>query len=76
MTWNKSEGELRELLDEATTWHPNIKLDYQIGQSLPFLDVFLINQNGILSTSTYLITSQVLNLTFYHSSLTILDMSL
>lgn len=53
MTWNKSERELRELLNAANTWHPNIKLDYQIGQSLPFLDVFLINQNGILSTSTY-----------------------
>ena len=53
MTWNKSERELMELLDEANTWHPNINLDYEIGQSLPFLDVFLINQNGILSTSTY-----------------------
>ena len=53
MTWNKSEEELRNLLDEANTWHSNIKLDYQIGQSLPFLDVFLTNQNGILSTSIY-----------------------
>ena len=53
MTWNKSERELRKLLDEANTWHPNIKLDYQIGPSLPFLDVFLTNQNGILSTSIY-----------------------
>ncbi|CAF0897703.1 unnamed protein product [Didymodactylos carnosus] len=45
--------ELRKLLDESNTWHPNIKLDYQIGKSLPFLDVFLTNQNGILSTSIY-----------------------
>ena len=53
MTWNKSEQELRKRLDEANTWHPNIKLDYQIGKSLPFVDVFLTNQNGILSTSIY-----------------------
>lgn len=54
MTWNRSEGELRRLLNEAhNTWHPNIKLDYQIGRSLPFLDVLLINENGSLSTSIY-----------------------
>ena len=53
MTWNKSEQKLRKLLDEANTWHPHIKLDYQIGQSLPFLDVFLMNQNGLLSTTIY-----------------------
>ena len=53
MTWNKSERELRQLLDEANTWHPNIRLDYQIVLSLPFLDVFLTNQNGILSASIY-----------------------
>ncbi|CAF2066532.1 unnamed protein product [Rotaria magnacalcarata] len=33
--------------------HPNIKLDYKIGNSLPFLDVQLINNNGILSTCVY-----------------------
>ena len=53
MTWNKSEQELRKLLDEANTWHHNIKLDYQIGRGLPFLDVLLTSQNGILSPSIY-----------------------
>ncbi|CAF4396824.1 unnamed protein product, partial [Adineta steineri] len=53
MTWNRSERELKELLDQANTWHPNIKLDYRISQSLPFLDVLLTNNNGILSTSVY-----------------------
>ncbi len=33
--------------------HPNIKLGYKIGQSLPYLDVILTNSNGILSTSVY-----------------------
>ncbi|CAM4828303.1 unnamed protein product, partial [Rotaria magnacalcarata] len=53
MTWNRSEEELRKFLDDVNTWHPNIKLDYKIGNSLPFLDVQLTNNNGILSTSVY-----------------------
>ncbi|CAM4973834.1 unnamed protein product [Rotaria socialis] len=53
MTWNRSEGELRKLLDDVNTWYPNIKLDYKIGNSLPFLDVQLTNNNGILSTCVY-----------------------
>ncbi len=53
MTWNKSEQELRKLLDEANQWHPNIKLEYKISQSLPFLDVCLTNDNGVLVTSVY-----------------------
>ncbi|CAF3585863.1 unnamed protein product [Rotaria socialis] len=53
MTWNRSEEELRKLLDDVNTWHPNIKLDYKIGYSLPFLDVQLTNNNGILSTCVY-----------------------
>jgi hypothetical protein len=53
MTWNKSEKDLIELLDQANAWHRNIKLDYKISQSLPFLDVLLTNKNGILFTSVY-----------------------
>jgi hypothetical protein len=53
LSWNKSEQELKNLLNEANQWHPNIKLDYIISQSLPFLDVLITNQNGILSTSVY-----------------------
>jgi len=53
MTWNKSEQELRKLLDEANQWHPNIKLEYKISQSLPFLDVCLTNDSGVLLTSVY-----------------------
>ncbi|CAF3449156.1 unnamed protein product, partial [Rotaria socialis] len=43
----------RKLLDDVNTWHPNIKLDYKIGNSLLFLDVQLTNNNDILSTSVY-----------------------
>jgi hypothetical protein len=53
MTWNKSEEELRKILDDANTWHPNIKLDYKISKRLPFLNVLVTNNNGILSTSVY-----------------------
>ncbi|CAF1315870.1 unnamed protein product [Rotaria sp. Silwood1] len=53
MTWNKSEETLQDLLHQANTWHPNIKLEYKIGKNLPFLDVFFTNNNGILTTSVY-----------------------
>ncbi|CAF1293478.1 unnamed protein product [Rotaria sp. Silwood1] len=53
MTWNRSENGLKHLLNEANTWHPNIKLEYKISKSLLFLDVVLTNNNGMLSTSVY-----------------------
>ncbi|CAF1440935.1 unnamed protein product [Adineta steineri] len=53
ITWNTSEEKLRNFLDDANTWHLNIKLDYQIGKSLPFLNVLVTNNNGILTTSVY-----------------------
>ncbi|CAF4434834.1 unnamed protein product, partial [Rotaria socialis] len=40
-------------IDDANTWHLNIKLDYKIKKSLPFLDVLLTNNNGTLATSVY-----------------------
>ncbi|CAF4740787.1 unnamed protein product, partial [Rotaria sp. Silwood2] len=40
-------------LEAANKFHPNIKLDYHIGKSIPFLDVLLTNNNGILSSSIY-----------------------
>ncbi|CAF1540808.1 unnamed protein product, partial [Rotaria sordida] len=52
-TWNDSQEELEKLLNKLNCHHPNIKLEYKIGQSLPFLDVLLTNNNGILSTSVY-----------------------
>ncbi|CAF1539977.1 unnamed protein product [Rotaria magnacalcarata] len=53
MTWNKSENALKQILENANSWHPNIKLEYKIGKSLPFLDILLTNINGTLSTSVY-----------------------
>lgn len=53
MTRNRSEQELKVLLDAENEWHTYIKLDYQISQSLPFLDVLLTNNNGFLVSSVY-----------------------
>ena len=52
-TWNGSEEEAKEFLEEANKCHPNIKLTYQIAKSLPFLDVLIGINDGILSSSVY-----------------------
>jgi len=44
---------INQMLDEANSFHPNIKLVRQIGTSVSFLDVFIENKNGILATSVY-----------------------
>jgi hypothetical protein len=41
------------MLDEANSFHPNIKLVRQIGTSVSFLDVFIKNKDGVLETSVY-----------------------
>ena len=41
------------MLDEANNLHPNIKLVRQIGTSVSFLDLFIENKNGVLTTSVY-----------------------
>ena len=41
------------MLDEANNFHPSIKLVRQIGEKLPFLDVYFENKNGILTTSVH-----------------------
>ena len=53
MIWNQSREDLIRLMDKANTWHTNIKFEYNVGQTVPFLDVLLTNQNGIISTSVY-----------------------
>ncbi|CAF1459893.1 unnamed protein product [Adineta steineri] len=52
-TSNDSEENIKRILEEANRFHPNIKLEYHIGQNLPFLDVNLHNNNGQLSSSVY-----------------------
>jgi len=52
-TSNESIEIIQQLLEDANTWHPNIKLKAQIGTSLPFLDVLVSNREGILHTAVY-----------------------
>ncbi|CAF4927880.1 unnamed protein product, partial [Rotaria socialis] len=44
---------VQQLLKDANGWHPNIKLESNIGSSVPFLDILLTNNNGVLHTSVY-----------------------
>ena len=44
---------VQQLLKDANGWHPNIKLEAHIGSSVPFLDVLVRNQQGVLHTSVY-----------------------
>jgi hypothetical protein len=44
---------INQMLDEANKFHPNIKLVRQIGTSVSFLDVYIENKNGTLTTSVY-----------------------
>lgn len=54
-TSNESEDKIKQLLEKANQFHPNIKLEYHIGKTLPFLDVLINNNNdnGTLSSSLY-----------------------
>ena len=41
------------MLDEANNLHLNIKLVRQIDTSVSFLDLFIENKNGVLTTAVY-----------------------
>jgi hypothetical protein len=52
-TSNESIETTQELLQDANKWHPSIKLQAQIGTSVPFLDVLVTNHQGVLHTALY-----------------------
>ena len=52
-TWNGSKEDLEKLLKKINDHHSNIKLEYKIGQTLPFLDLLIGNNDGVLTTSVY-----------------------
>ncbi|CAF3860731.1 unnamed protein product [Rotaria sp. Silwood1] len=52
-TSNETETTIKQWLDAANEFHPNIKLTYSIGKSISFLDILLSNHNGLLSSSVY-----------------------
>ena len=41
------------MLKKVNDFHPNIKLEANIGHSVPFLDLLIVNNNGLLSSSVY-----------------------
>jgi hypothetical protein len=53
LTSNESLETVNEMLDKANHIHPNIKLTRVVASSLPFLDVFIENNNGTIQTSAY-----------------------
>ncbi len=44
---------IQQRLNDANRWHKNIKLQSQIGTSVPFLDVLVTNNQGVLHTAVY-----------------------
>jgi dsDNA-binding SOS-regulon protein len=52
-TSNESLDRINKMLDDANNLHPNIKLVRQLGTSVSFLDVFIENKNGVLTTSLH-----------------------
>ncbi|CAF1434632.1 unnamed protein product [Adineta steineri] len=52
-TSDDSEENIKKILEKANQFHPNIKLEYHIGQNLPFLDINLHNNYGQLLSSVY-----------------------
>jgi hypothetical protein len=52
-TSNASKTTIKTLLQEANNFHPNIKLEANISSSVSFLDLFIRNNNGLLSSSVY-----------------------
>src|ERR1700730_11258089 len=52
-TSNETKETIKQILEDAKSFHPNIKLEGEIGKSVAFLDLRIENNNGILSTSVY-----------------------
>lgn len=52
-TSNQSIEAFRKLLNEATNFHPNIKLTAETGKSVSFLDVRIENKDGQIVTLVY-----------------------
>jgi hypothetical protein len=52
-TSNEPKEKIEAMLKKANDFHPNIKLEAKIGSCVPFLDLLISNNNGILSSSVY-----------------------
>ncbi|CAF3467602.1 unnamed protein product [Rotaria socialis] len=52
-TFNEPKATIEEVIKKANAFHPNIKLEANIGSCVSFLDLLINNKNGILFTSVY-----------------------
>ena len=52
-TSNESKTKIDAIIKKANDFHPNIKLEATINSCIPFLDLLINNQHGVLSTSVY-----------------------
>jgi hypothetical protein len=52
-TSNESKSKIGAILNNANKFHTNIKLEANIGHSVPFLDLLVSTNDGILSSSVY-----------------------
>ena len=52
-TSNEPLDKINQMLDEANSLHPNIKLVRQIGTTVSFLDLLVQNNDGVLTTSVF-----------------------
>ncbi|CAF1231422.1 unnamed protein product, partial [Rotaria magnacalcarata] len=52
-TFNEPKTKIEAMIKKANDFHPNIKLEANIGSCVSFLDLLINNKNGILSTSVH-----------------------
>ncbi|CAF2015597.1 unnamed protein product, partial [Rotaria magnacalcarata] len=52
-TSNEPKTKIEAVIKKANDFHPNIKLEANIGSCVSFLDLLINNKNGILSTSVH-----------------------
>ncbi|CAM4976010.1 unnamed protein product [Rotaria socialis] len=52
-TFNEPKTKIEAVIKKANDFHPNIKLEANIGSCFSFLDLLINNKNGILSTSVH-----------------------
>ncbi|CAF2756381.1 unnamed protein product [Rotaria sp. Silwood2] len=53
LTSNDSIEKLTQILEDANKYHPNIKLTYDIGNSISFHDLQMTNHDGKITTSVH-----------------------
>ncbi|CAM4955562.1 unnamed protein product [Rotaria socialis] len=52
-TFNEPKTKIEAVIKKANDFHPNIKLEANIGSCVSFLDLLIDNKNGVLFTSVY-----------------------